>query len=356
MTARKPDFPGERAAASAAGSRQRSTINDIARLAGVHKRTVSRVINASPLVRQDTRARVLAVMAEMDYAPDPQARGLAFRRSFLIGLVYDNPNPQHVVNMQLGLLDGMRGSEFELVVHPCNRSSPTFLQDLRRFVARQRLYGVALMPPVSEDDRVAGILREIGCAYVRVASVTLDAPEHMIETCDRLGGLAAARHLVQLGHERIGLITGPLSFRSSYERRMGFDEGLAEGGRALADADVLEGAYTYQSGLDQGLAMLSQTPRPTAIFAMNDEMATGVLRAARERGLRVPEDLSIIGFDDFQIASRQWPALTTIHTPTREIGLLAAERLIGREGVCDRQLEDRLPRLVVRDSTGPAPR
>ena len=89
---------------------------------------------------------------------------------------------------------------------------------------------------------------------------------------------------------------------------------------------------------------------------MNDEMATGVLRAARERGLRVPEDLSIIGFDDFQIASRQWPALTTIHTPTREIGLLAAERLIGREGVCDRQLEDRLPRLVVRDSTGPAPR
>ena len=211
------------------------------------------------------------------------------------------------------------------------------------------------MPPLSEDDRVAEILRQIGCEYVRVASVSLDAPEHMIETRDRLGGLAAARHLVQLGHKRIGAITGPLSFRSSHERRMGFNEGLAEGGLAPVDANVLEGAYTYQSGVDQGLAMLRQTPRPTAIFAMNDEMAAGVLRAARELGVRVPEDLSVVGFDDFQIASRQWPALTTIHTPTREIGLLAAERLIGREAVSGRQMEDRLPRLVVRESTGQAP-
>src|SRR5207342_1893096 len=108
------------------GPRRRPTINDIARLAGVSKKTVSRVINASPYVQKETRERIEAVIAEHGYAPDPQARGLAFRRSFLIGLVYDNPNPQYVVNMQLGLLDGMKGSGFELVVHPCDRGSPTF--------------------------------------------------------------------------------------------------------------------------------------------------------------------------------------------------------------------------------------
>ena len=337
------------------GPRRRSTINDIARLAGVSKKTVSRVINASPFVREDTRERVQAVMAEMDYAPDPQARGLAFRRSFLIGLVYDNPNPQYVVNMQLGLLDGMRGSGFELVVHPCNRSSPTFLEDLRAFVERQRLFGVVLTPSVSEDERAARILGEIGCEYVRVASVSLDRPEHMIETRDRLGGLAAARHLAELGHKRIGLIAGPPSFRSSHERRSGFEEGLAERGLALAEGCALDGAYTYESGIEQGLELLGRSPRPTAVFALNDEMAAGVLHAARELDVRVPEDLSVVGFDDFQIASRLWPTLTTVRTPTREIGRLAAERLIGRADDGGRDPKDRLPHLMVRQSSGPAP-
>ncbi|MEO8115132.1 MAG: LacI family DNA-binding transcriptional regulator, partial [Phenylobacterium sp.] len=190
------------------GPRRRPTINDIARLAGVSKKTVSRVINASPYVQKETRERIEAVIAEMGYAPDPQARGLAFRRSFLIGMVYDNPNPQYVVNMQLGLLDGMRGSGFELVVHPCDRDSPTFLADLRGFVERQRLFGVVLTPSVSEDERAAALMAEVGCEYVRIASVLLDRPQHMIETRDRLGGAQAARHLAELGHRRFAHISG----------------------------------------------------------------------------------------------------------------------------------------------------
>src|SRR3954464_3335351 len=197
----------------AEGPRRRPTINDIARLAGVSKKTVSRVINASPYVQKETRERIEAVIAEHGYAPDPQARGLAFRRSFLIGLVYDNPNPQYVVNMQLGLLDGMKGSGFELVVHPCNRASPTFLADLRGFIERQKLFGVVLTPSVSEDERVAALMGDIGCEYVRRASVSLDTPAHMLETRDRLGGEAAAHHLAELGHKRVAFISGPPSFR-----------------------------------------------------------------------------------------------------------------------------------------------
>jgi LacI family transcriptional regulator len=334
------------------GLRRRPTINDIARLAGVSKKTVSRVINASPFVRDDTRERIEAVIAELGYAPDPQARGLAYGRAFLIGLVYDNPNPQYVVNMQLGLLDGMRGSGFELVVHPCDRSSPTFLEDLASFVERQRLYGVILTPSVSEDERAAKLMAEIGCAYVRVASVSLDKPEHMIETRDRLGGREAAAHLAELGHTRIAFVSGPQTFRSSHERRSGFEEALNERGLALAKAYVVEGAYTYDSGIEKGRDLLTMGERPTAIFAGNDEMAAGVLQAARQLGIRVPEDLSVVGFDDFQIASRLWPTLTTVRTPTREIGRLAVERLMGREDD-SRDPKSRLPSLVVRESTAP---
>jgi LacI family transcriptional regulator len=351
----KPPIPKPASDAGPAdGPRRRPTINDIARLAGVSKKTVSRVINASPFVRADTRERIEAVIAELGYAPDPQARGLAYGRAFLIGLVYDNPNPQYVVNMQLGLLDAMRGSGFELVVHPCDRASPTFLADLRGFVERQRLFGVVLTPSVSEDERAAALMKEIGCAYVRVASVSLDQPEHLIETRDRLGGREAAAHLAELGHTRIAFVSGPPSFRSSHERRSGFEEALAERGLTLAKAYAVEGAYTYESGIEAGRALMAMSPRPTAVFAGNDEMAAGVLQAARQAGVRVPDELSVVGFDDFQIASRLWPTLTTIRTPTREIGRLAAERLMGRDDE-GRDPKSRLPALVVRESTAPPP-
>jgi len=342
--------PRARGGGSPEASRRRPTINDIARLAGVSKKTVSRVINASPFVRSDTRERIEAVIAELGYAPDPQARGLAYGHSFLIGLVYDNPNPQYVVNMQLGLLDGMRGSGFELVVHPCDRGSPSFLEDLRSFVERQRLFGVVLTPSVSEDDRVAELMQRIDCPYVRVASVNLDRPEHMIETRDRLGGRAAAEHLADLGHTRIAFVSGPPTFRSSHERRAGFEEALAERGLALSAAT--EGAYTFDSGIECGRKLLQMSPPPTAIFAGNDEMAAGVLQAARQLGVGIPEDLSLVGFDDFQIASRLWPTLTTVRTPTREIGRLAVERLMGRDDDA-RDPQGRLPVLVMRESTAP---
>ena len=349
------DNDGPESGSGLEGGRKRATINDIARLAGVSKKTVSRVINQSPFVRDETRERIEAVIAEWGYAPDPQARGLAFRRSFLIGMIYDNPNPQYVVNMQLGLLDGIRGSGFELVVHPCDRSSPTFLQDVRTFVERQKLYGVVLPPSVSEDERVAKLLREIGCEYIRIASVELDKPEHMIVGHDRLGGEAMGAHLVELGHRQIGFITGLPSFRSSHERRGGFEDALNKAGIELNSDYVVQGAYTFESGLACGEALLAMTPRPTAIFAGNDEMAAGVLQAARRAGLQVPADLTVVGFDDFQIAQAVWPPLTTIHIPTREVGRIAAEKLINAAVRDKRDPNSTIPYLVVRESSGPPP-
>lgn len=336
------------------GDGRRPTINDIARMANVSKKTVSRVINRSPSVKRETREKIDAIIAEHGYAPDPQARGLAFRRSFLIGMIYDNPTPQYVVNMQQGILDAIRGSGYELVVHPCDRYTPSFLEDARRFVERQKLFGVVLPPSVSEDDGLAELLHEIGCPYIRIASVPVDGPENMIVTEDRLGGVAAARHLLDLGHKRFAFVSGPPTFRSSHERKAGYVETLAQAGIEVPPPYLATGAYTFESGVACGEALLSLNPPPTAIFAANDEMAVGVLRAARMRGVATPEELSVVGYDDFQIASRVWPPLTTVHTPTREIGRIAAEKLFARvlEGQeAPAETDDILPSLVVREST-----
>ncbi len=334
---------------------RRPTINDVARLTGVSKKTVSRVINKSPAVKENTREEILRVMHEIGYAPDPQARGLAFRRSFLIGMIYDNPNPQYVVNMQQGLLDGMRGTGFELVVHPCDRASETFLVDVRNFVERQKLYGVILTPSVSEDERVPPILRQIGCEFIRIASVSLDEPEHMIVSHDHLGGAAAGRHLAGLGHTRIGFISGRDSFRSSHERRRGLEEALVERGLTLDEDLVASGAYTFESGFECALDLLQRPKSPTAIFAANDEMAAGVLQAARTLDIRVPDALSVVGYDNFQLAERLWPRLTTVHTPTREIGRRASTKLINPVPAVEVEREDprALPSLVIRDTTAP---
>lgn len=332
---------------------RRPTINDIARLARVSKKTVSRVINRSPFVKEETRARIEAVIAETGYAPDPQARGLALRRSFLIGLIYDNPTPQYVVNMQLGILDGIKDTGFELVVHPCDRSSPSFLADIRGFIERQRLAGVVLTPSVSEDERVAELLAEIECDYIRIASVELDAPDRMIVSHDRQGAAAAGRHLAELGHKRVGFISGPPTFRSSHERRAGFEDALAAAGVKLDPKYIREGAYTFESGIACAEQLLALDPPPTAIFAGNDEMAAGVLQVALRSGLRAPEDISVVGFDDFQIASRLWPPLTTVRAPTRVTGRLAALKLLGAQDEAPARPEETLPVLVVRQSSGP---
>jgi LacI family transcriptional regulator len=255
--------------------------------------------------------------------------------------------------MQLGLLDSMRGSPYELVVHPCHRDSETFIADLRRFIERQKLMGVVLTPSVSEDERVKSVLREIGCRYIRIASVPVDEPEHTIVSHDRLGGRAAAEYLVKLGHKRVAFISGPGTFRSSHERRGGFEDGLAAHGLSLDPELIVEGAYTFDSGVACAAKLLKAKPRPTAIFAGNDEMAVGALHAARRAGHKVPEDVSIMGFDDFQIASSAWPPLTTIRAPTREIGRLAAAKLIDPDA---EEASPEAPTLIVRESTGPAPK
>jgi LacI family transcriptional regulator len=334
------------------GSDGKATINDIARLAGVSKKTVSRVINHSPLVRPDTREKVEELIRKHDYAPDPLARGLAFRKSFLIGMVYDNPNAQYIVNMQEGALDSLRGSGFELVVHPCDSKNADYAEGVRQFVLQQRLYGVILVPRVSEDQVLVDMLRDVGCRYARIGAIQLDDAHCMVTTNDREGAVEVAKYLESLGHRHIGLITGPNRYLSARERGGGFLETLARRGIKVPAKYVAEGGYTFESGAACAERLLSLTPRPTAIFALNDEMAAGVYKAAYRIGLRIPEDLSVVGFDDSPLATRLWPSLTTVRLPIRDMGLRAAALLLQPPNSATVPVEF-TPHLVERESCRP---
>jgi LacI family transcriptional regulator, galactose operon repressor len=352
----KKSARGEEQHTSRSTSRARLTITDIARLAGVSKKTVSRVINEAPYVNKKTRARVEAIIAERGYQPDPQARGLAFRRSFLVGLIHDNPNSQYVENVHLGILDALASRGYELVIRPCDRRSPTFLDDMRGFVERLRLFGVVLTPSVSEDDRLAKLLESADCPYVRISCAAVDTPARLVLTHDWHGAAAAARRLAELGHRRIAYISGPPLFRSSHERREGFIAGLAEYGLELAPELTVLGAYTYESGLARGRELLGRSDRPTAIFAGNDEMASGVYGAVHELGIRIPDDLSLIGFDDAPIATRMWPAMTSVRLPVREMGKAAAEKLFAQpKDATNAPAAEFTPALIERQSTAPPP-
>jgi LacI family transcriptional regulator len=349
MTGRKTTAPP---AAPAAPLAKAATINDIARLTGVSKKTVSRIINHSPLVRKDTRERVESLMREVGYAPDPMARALAFRKSFLIGMVYDNPTAQFVVDMQYGALDHLRDSGFELVVHPCDSRSPSYIDGVRRFVQQQKLFGVMLVPRVSEDQALAKMLDEIGCRYVRIAAVALDQPERMLVTHDRNGAAEVANYLQSLGHRDIAVITGPSSYRSAVERTEGFLDGLRKRSIELPRARIVEGGYTFESGVAVAEKLLSARQRPTAIFCENDEMAAGVYRVALRAGIDIPRQLSVVGYDDSPLASRLWPPLTSVRRDTRDTGRIAAAMLT-RPADAPAPSGSVRPHLVIRDSCQP---
>lgn len=328
------------------------TINDVARLANVSKKTVSRIINDSPNVKEETRQRVQEIIRQYGYTPHPQARALALRRSFLVAMIYDNPSPQYVVNMQRAILEELKGTGMQLVIRPCDRGDPDLYENMQTFMDQTHITGAILPPSVSEDQKLVDLLTSAGCRCIRIASVVMDKPENTIKTNDSSGGAQAAHHLAELGHRKIAHIRGPKTFRSSHERLRGFREVLSEYGIELKDSSVLEAGYTFDTGFECARKLLKGKDIPTAIFTGNDEMAIGVYQAAHEAGISIPGELSVVGFDDTPIASRVWPPLTTVRIPIREMGRAAAGLLLAaNEGRKIKNYTTFRPELVVRSST-----
>jgi LacI family transcriptional regulator len=304
------------------------TINDVAALVGVSKKTISRVINGSPLIAEKTRQAILEAIETLGFVPNPQARALAFRRNALIALLHDNPNAQTVLNFQNGVLAAIRDTDFALIVRPVERNSPDIISDIQTFLERQRPWGAMFLPPISERDDIANLCDKLGVRYIRVGSAILDAPGRCVASNDQQVVEQACKLLIAKGHRKIGFVRGPRGFRSAHEREAGLLAALDHAGLPMPSHYRAEGNYRFESGIDAGRVLLAQDDRPTAIFCSNDEMAAGVLHVARALGIDVPSQLSLIGFDDSPTASQMWPPLTTVRWPIFDMGALAAQKLL----------------------------
>ncbi len=330
------------------------TINDVARIAGVSKRTVSRVINGSGAVGEKTREHIESIIKEVNFQPDKQARGLASKRSYLLGLIYDNPDALYIDQVQRGALEICANLGFELVVHPCQWQSQDFIDDCLNFIGRSRVDGVLILPPVSESNLLAETLSKENVPYIRIASTDLEDSNNIVITKEREAMQELASHIIELGHENIAVITGPMHYHSSKERLGGLTEVFSKHGITIEPNNIIEGNNRYESGLDSAKQLLSRSPRPTAILANNDQMAAGVIRAAFDIGIKVPEELSVSGFDDNIIASRIIPSLTTMRRPVQEISRLATKKLIQNikpEPNASNKKITVTPYLVTREST-----
>jgi len=336
---------------------KKATISDVARLAGVSKKTVSRVINNEPNVGAKTLSKVKKVIEDLNYSPNPQARGLAFSRSFLLAMIYDNPNASFITEAMYGALSQCRPNGYELVVHPCDATQTNLHDDIINFIMRTKIDGVILLPPLSESNDLINKLKAIKCNYVRLVSVVSDDVAHMVHFNDHVAVKDIAEHLIALGHTEIGFIKGPENSKSAAERHDAFRDALEKNAVHLGPNRIAFGANTFQSGVDCAVQLLKSENPPTAIFASNDEMAIGVMATAQKMGIKIPRELTIVGFDDTPQASKVWPALTTANLQVKEMGKLATQKLLA---LCSNNIElaktirsELVPMVVRRDTTAP---
>lgn len=264
--------------------------------------------------------------------------------------MYDDPGAQCIVDLQHGALEALRGTGYELVVHPCDSQDPECARGVRRFVQQQKLHGVILGPRASESVALAQMLDDIDCRYVRINAHASEEDVQAVVTHDRDGAAAAAGYLLSLGHRDIAVIAGPGDRRAARERTHGFLDRLAQVGLTLPGERVLEAGDTFESGVHAAERLLLGGQRPSAIFAGNDEMAAGVYQVALRAGIAVPQQLSIVSYDDSPLASRLWPPLTSVRRHVSDIGRTAAAMLVQTDVPDAPTAASVHPQLMVRGS------
>lgn len=333
----------------------KATITDVAKEAGVSIKTVSRVMNNEPSVRQPTREKVMAAVKALNYQPNLAARNLAGTKAYSIAFIYDNPNAYYVIDMQNGILEACKKQGFELVIHPCQSKSETLLDEITNMIKHSRIAGLVLTPPFSEMPEFVKHILSLEVEVVRIISGnTLPdnlAPCIMINDHD--AAMNITQHLIDLGHRDIGFIAGEAEHMSTVERLRGYKQALIDNGIAINDAFIVQGEYSFESGIQGAKQLMSSDKTPSAIFSCNDEIAAGALFAARLMGVDIPQELSITGFENSPFSRQTWPRLTTANQPNMKIAEDAANLLIAkaRKQSGKGQMSLFTPQLIVRDST-----
>lgn len=313
------------------GAGGHATMSDVARAAGVSIKSVSRVINNEPHVTPALREKVEAAIAALDYVPDPAARSLAGARSFTVGLLFDNPSPNYTIKVQAGAYRACIEAGYHLridTVDSLGEGALSLDAQLGGLVRNSRVDGFVVTPPLTDNHQVLDFLEAQGVNYVRIAPVTDPGRSPAVVIDDDAAASAVAQLLWDQGHRRFGLVNGPREHGAAVTRRKGYLERIAElGGDPIAEG---WGGFTFAGGLKAGRDILAASPRPTAIFCANDDMAAGAMVAVAEAGLKVPLDVSVVGFDDSWVAGSVWPYLTTVHQPIETMAFAAVSILLQR--------------------------
>lgn len=317
--------------------------------------TVSRVIHDRAKVREETRMAVLAAIRELNYEPNLAARNLVMAGELRIGVIYSNPSAAFMSDFLIGVFEEATSAGARLILVRGEDGQAPAPRDLERLLS-QGVHGVVLAPPLGESAVVRDMLRAANLPLAVVAAGRPASDAINVRIDDRQASQAMAQHLLDLGHRRIGFISGNPNQTASVVRLEGARAAIA----AVEGAELVlaQGAFTYGSGLRAAEQLLDRDPPPTAIFASNDDMAAAAVSVAHRRHLDVPRDLTVVGFDDTTVATTLWPPLTTVRQPVRQMAAVALDRLMrvlrstepSAEASADYVLDHA---LIERESTAP---
>lgn len=287
--------------------------------------TVSRVINNEDSVRPTTRAAVLKAIEKLGYSPNKAARSLASATQMRIGLLSIHPNSTYLGAILLGVLEQARQSDTQVVIieyDPDNDPSK-----LIRSIGQSDINGLLVAPPVADDPAFLRHLQRKVTAITTIGTQNVEPGVSSVFVDDYRAAREMARHLIGLGHRRIGFIKGGSQHLSSGMREKGYRDALIDADLEVDEDLIMQGDYSYRSGLEAADQLLKLRPMPTAIFASNDDMAAAAVASAHRNGLDVPNEISVGGFDDTSLATAVWPEITTIHQPLAQMARAAIQML-----------------------------
>ncbi|MCJ7703636.1 MAG: LacI family DNA-binding transcriptional regulator, partial [Anaerolineales bacterium] len=306
-------------------------------------------------VKEVTRQRVQATINQLGYVVSLPARRLSSGQSFTIGLIFHNASWYYIQDVQKGVLETARKFGYHTLMHPCDISNESDSVEVLNLVFQRLVDGLVFTPPADNASLLIAKLQELDIPFVRLSPVDRESPLPYVTTSDEQGAYEMTAYLIALGHRRIGYLQGPVEQQAPHDRFNGYRRALQAAGIGFDPAIVCQGDDHFESGYRAGSALIQAAHRPTAICCNNDEMAAGVVAAVFESGLKVPQDISVSGYDNIPLSRQIWPPLTTVEQPIFEMAEKATTHLIRiLDGEDQPGLALELPtRLVIRKSTAP---
>ena len=328
------------------------TIKDVSKDASVSIKTVSRVINNEVNVAEATKKKVLASIKKLGFRPNKNAQSLRSNKSYMLALLYDNPNKSYLADVQSGIFNACKNTGYNLVIQECNYKSSKLTNDIIQFVKDFKIDGLVITPPLSDMQDFLSNLAANKIEHSVIAPRIMNPDSLYVSSNDYEAAYNLTSEIIKHRHRDIGFIKGHPKHSASLLRFNGFLAAMKKYGFKPNEQWIKQGNFGFESGFDAGVQIFESSKVPTAIFASNDSMAAGIMKSAQMKGIEVPNNLSLTGFDDSAIAQQIWPSLTTIKQPVQQMAAHAAKILIAKfDGLVEKtESKEFKSELILRES------